>query len=164
MSELKLRRYRESDREAVQELHVLGLQQMGAALEPGPWDDDVRNIVEHYYQNDGEFLLAEYEGKVAAMGAFRKTGENEAEIKRMRTHPAFQRRGFGQRIYEALEQKAREKGHTRLHLETGEDNVSAQQFYIKNGYIATHHGTVHLGQASIFFEKYLTDQPAKENI
>jgi ribosomal protein S18 acetylase RimI-like enzyme len=155
--ELKLRRYRESDRDAVLELHLLGLKQMGAHPQPGPWDDDIRNIVEHYYQNGGEFLVGEYEGRPATMGAFRKTGPQEAEIKRMRTHPDFQRRGFGQQIYDSLEQKAREQGYTRLHLETGADNTPAQLFYIRNGFVETHRGKVHLDQDSIFYEKFLVN-------
>ncbi len=163
MGEIKLRRYRESDRASVMELHLLGLKQMGAHPGPGPWDDDIRNIPEHYYGNDGEFLVAEYEGRPAAMGAFRKTGPHEAEIKRMRTHPEYQRQGFGQKIYEALEQKARELGYTRLHLETGENNIRAQLFYIRNGFVETHRGKVHLDQDSIFYEKFLVNSNKEEN-
>jgi GNAT superfamily N-acetyltransferase len=155
VSELKLCRYRESDQADVFELHVLGLKQMDAYGGDGPWDDDLRHIIEHYYHNEGEFLVGKYEGRLVAMGAFRKTGDKEAEIKRMRTHPDFQGRGFGQQIYEALEAKAREMGYTRLHLETGIKQIPAQRFYTRNGYIKTHQGTVHLGIASFFYEKYL---------
>jgi GNAT superfamily N-acetyltransferase len=163
VSELKLRRYHESDQAAVLELHLLGLIQMGSKVVAGPWDEDIRHIIEHYYHNQGEFLLGEYEGKLAAMGAFRKTGPQEAEIKRMRTHPDWQGRGFGQTIYTALEQRAREMGYTRLHLETGTQMITAQKFYTKNGFTETHRALVHLGQPAIFYEKYLIDTPKKEN-
>jgi ribosomal protein S18 acetylase RimI-like enzyme len=163
VSELKLRRYRESDQAAVQELHLLGLIQVGSKVNAGPWDEDIRHIIEHYYHKGGEFLLGEYQGKLVAMGAFRKTGPQEAEIKRIRTHPDWQGRGFGQTIFTALEQRAREMGYTRLHLETSLLMIPAQKFYIKNGFIETHRGLVHLGQPAIFYEKYLLDVPKKEN-
>ncbi len=162
MSELKFRRYQESDQAAVTELHVLGMKQMGSYVGDGPWDDDLRHIVAHYYQNEGEFLLGEYEGRVVTMGAFRKTGPQEAEIKRMRTHPDYQGQGFGQQIYAALEQKAAEMGYTRLHLETGEMNVTAHRLYLKNGFVETHRGFVHQGLPSIFYEKYLAVQGEKQ--
>ena len=158
-SEINLRRYKENDRDAVIELHLLGLRQIGAHEESGPWDDDIRHVVEHYYQSDGEFLIAEYQGRPVAMGAFRKTGPQEAEIKRMRTHPHFQSRGFGQKIYDALEQKARDQGYTRLHLETAEGNTGAINFYLRNGFKETHRGKVHLGQDSVFYEKFLVNSP-----
>jgi ribosomal protein S18 acetylase RimI-like enzyme len=163
VSELKLRRYRESDQATVLELHVVGLKQVGSYGGDGPWDDDVRNIIEHYHQNEGEFLVGEYEGRVVAMGAFRKTGPREAEIKRMRTHPNLQGRGFGQQIYDALEVKAREMGYRRLHLETGVSHYPAQKLYTRNGFVETHRGTVHLSLNSIFYEKILDCTPEEEN-
>lgn len=135
----------------------MGLKQMGAYGGDGPWDDDLRQIVSHYYQNEGEFLVGEYQGRVVTMGAFRKTGEKEAEIKRMRTHPDFQGQGFGQQIYDALEAKARELGYRRLHLETALVMIPAQKFYIKNGFIETHRDWVHMAIQSVFYEKKLTN-------
>jgi GNAT superfamily N-acetyltransferase len=155
VSELIIRRYRQEDQSAVWELHVLGLQQMGAYGGDGPWDDDMRHIEEHYYQHEGEFLIGEYEGKVAAMGAFRKTGEHEAEIKRMRTHPDFQGKGFAQRIYELLETKARALGYLRLHLDTGVNLILAQKLYLKNGFVEIKRDYVHMGIHAIFYEKKL---------
>lgn len=155
MSALQIRRYRESDQPAVWELHELGLKNTDAYAGDGPWDDDMRHIPEQYLQNEGEFLVGEYEGQLVAMGAFRKTGEKEAEIKRMRTHPDFQGKGFGQQIYEALEAKAREMGYTRLHLDTGINFFPAQKLYTRNGFVEIRRGTVHMGVAAVFYEKFL---------
>ncbi len=52
------------------------------------------------------------------MGALRRTTNEWAEIKRMRVHPDFQRRGFGQMILEALEARAVALGYAALHLDT----------------------------------------------
>jgi GNAT superfamily N-acetyltransferase len=40
------------------------------------------------------------------MGAFRRTDPERAEIKRMRVHPDYQGRGFGQIILSELEARA----------------------------------------------------------
>ncbi|MFL5663890.1 MAG: hypothetical protein ACJ8BW_21500 [Ktedonobacteraceae bacterium] len=46
-----LRRYMPADREAVEYLHVHAIQQAGAYLGRGPWDDDVYAIEETYLNN-----------------------------------------------------------------------------------------------------------------
>ena len=77
-----LRRYTAADQEVVEQLHVSVIQQTGAYLGRGPWDDDVYAIEEVYLKNGGEFLIGECDGLVVAMGALRRTGPQRAEIKR----------------------------------------------------------------------------------
>jgi len=93
-----LRRYATGDLAAVAYLHVFAIQQAGAYLGRGPWDDDVYAIEAVYLNNQGEFLLGEWDGMFVAMGGFRRTAPERAEIKRMRVHPDYQGRGFGQII------------------------------------------------------------------
>ena len=81
-----LRRYTPADREAVAYLHVHAIQQTGAYLGRGPWDDDVYLIEETYLNNQGEFLIGEWDGIFVAMGALRRTSPERAEIKRMRVY------------------------------------------------------------------------------
>src|ERR1700693_88844 len=97
-----LRRYTSADREAVEYLHVHAIEQAGAYLGRGPWDDDVYAIEETYLNNQGEFLIGEQDGLFVAMGALKRTSPERAEIKRMRVHPEYQGRGYGQRILEEL--------------------------------------------------------------
>src|ERR1700674_2860551 len=93
-----LRRYEPADLEAVVYLHVYAIQQAGAYLGRGPWDDDVYAIEEAYLKNRGEFLIGECDGVFVAMGALKRTSPERAEIKRMRVHPEYQGRGYGQFI------------------------------------------------------------------
>ena len=102
-----LRRYEPADREAVEYLHVHAIQQAGAYLGRGPWDDDVYAIEEVYLKNRGEFLIGECHGQFVAMGALKRTSPERAEIKRMRVHPDYQGRGYGQLILDELEARAR---------------------------------------------------------
>jgi len=46
------------------------------------------------------------DNRIVCMGAFRKKSDTLAEIKRMRVHPDYQRRGFGEIILNKLEEKA----------------------------------------------------------
>jgi GNAT superfamily N-acetyltransferase len=107
---------------------------VGAHAGNGPWDNDLHHIGDVYLNSRGEFLVGIYEGRIVAMGALKRTSNNRAEIKRMRVHPDFQRRGFGQVILQRLESRAVELGYTTLYLETTIQQTAAQQLYLKNGY------------------------------
>jgi ribosomal protein S18 acetylase RimI-like enzyme len=129
-----LRRYTAADQEAVEYLHVFVLQQTGAYLGRGPWDNDIYAIEEVYLNNQGEFLIGECDGQIVAMGALRRTSPERAEIKRMRVHPDYQGRGYGQHILDELEARARALGYRTLHLDTSILQIPAQKLYEKNGY------------------------------
>jgi ribosomal protein S18 acetylase RimI-like enzyme len=149
-----LRRYTSADLEAVEYLHVYAIQQVGAYMGRGPWDDDIYAIEEVYLNNQGEFLIGECDGVFVAMGAFRRTSPERAEIKRMRVHPDYQGRGFGQIILNELEARARAMGYKTLHLDTAVVQIPAQKLYEKNGFREVGRGTY--GDFDvIFYEKEL---------
>lgn len=129
-----VRRYIATDQEAVEQLHVSAIQQMGAYLGRGPWDDDVYEIEQAYLKNEGEFLIGECDGRIVAMGALKRTHPQRAEIKRMRVEPSYQGRGYGQRILDELEARARALGYQILHLDTSVLQLPAQKLYEKNGF------------------------------
>jgi ribosomal protein S18 acetylase RimI-like enzyme len=149
---LEIRRYESSDYDDVWNLHVSGLQNVGAYLGNGPWDNDLYNIESVYLHNRGEFLIGIYEGRIVAMGAFRKTTTELAEIKRMRVRSDFQGRGFGQMILDELETRALALGYTKLHLDTSVVQIAAQKLYMKNGFKETGR-EIHRGLECILFEK-----------
>lgn len=150
---LEIRRYRDADHDEVWTLHILGLQQAGAYAGDGPWDDDLHQIERVYLNNRGEFLVGTYAGRIVAMGAFKQTSDERAEIKRMRVHPDFQGRGFGRIILQELEAGARALGYTVLHLDTSTVQVAAQHLYRKNGFKETGETRVMRGFTDILFEK-----------
>ena len=149
-----LRRYQPSDIEAVEYLHVYAIQQAGAYLGRGPWDDDVYAIEEQYLNNQGEFLIGEWDGSFVAMGALHRTSPERAEIKRMRVHPAYQGRGFGQLILTELIACARVLGYKTLHLDTSILQVPAQKLYEKNGFSKVG-GDIYHNLEVILYEKQL---------
>jgi GNAT superfamily N-acetyltransferase len=68
------------------------------------------------------------------MGALKHTSSERAEIKRMRVHPDYQGRGYGQLILDELETRARAVGYQTLHLDTSIFQIPAQRLYEKNGF------------------------------
>ncbi|MGC1851997.1 MAG: GNAT family N-acetyltransferase [Solirubrobacterales bacterium] len=59
----------------------------------------------------GSFVeLGLVDGALIAMGGFVLCSPTEVEVKRMRVHPDFQRRGLGRLLLEQLESRARSIG------------------------------------------------------
>lgn len=87
-----------------------------------------------------------------AMGALERMSPVRARVTRMRVHPDYQRRGFGQAMLSALEKRAAELGCARLYLDTTVRQVAAQRLYDKNGYREARRGEM-LGFECIFYEK-----------
>lgn len=151
---LELRRFTEADAEAVRELHDLALADAGAHLGPGPWDEDLRSIGSSYLQDGGEFLVGWFDGRLVAMGALRHVTAAAAEIKRMRVHPWFQRRGFGSAMLARLEDRARQLGYSKLRLDTTVMQTAAQALYARDGYSEVGRGQL-AGVEVIYYEKRL---------
>ena len=162
--DISIRTYRPGDDERIRELHELAMRDAGALVEDDPaflaaipddveLDADLKTIEETYVESGGAFLVgcvklrsthptsgegAEREEKgteeIVAMGAFRPTDDATAEIKRMRVDPDYQRRGYGQRILDALETNAEERGFEEFTLDTLARQTAAREFYEANGY------------------------------
>ena len=74
---------------------------------------------------------------VAGIAALKDLGDRTGEIKSMRTHPAFLRRGVAAALLEHVIQVARARGMTRLSLETGSGTAfePALALYRRRGFV-----------------------------
>jgi GNAT superfamily N-acetyltransferase len=131
---LHIRRYEPGDKCAVRRLHDEALNEVGAHLGTGPWDDDLDNIEGVYLESGGEFLVGELEGEIVAMGAIKRVSPSSAGVKRMRVRPYLQGRGYGQAMLDALHRSAADLGYSTLHLDTTVQQRAARGLYLKNGY------------------------------
>ena len=95
-----------------------------------------------------------------AMGGLKRTAGDRAEIVRMRTHPDFQRQGFGSALLCHLEKRASELGYSTLHLDTLVVQEVAQQFYRRHGYRCVGRGYKEAFEV-VFFEKSLAFNQAE---
>ncbi|MGO9754583.1 MAG: GNAT family N-acetyltransferase [Solirubrobacteraceae bacterium] len=152
---LELRRYRDDDVRAVRELHDLALTAAGVHLGRGPWDEDLDDISGTYLDTGGDFLLGSVDGRLAAIGALLHVSQTDAEIKRMRVHPRFQRRGFARAVLAQLEAYAREHEYRRLRLSTTLLQITAQRLFAREGYHEVGRGQV-AGVPMIYYAKRLT--------
>jgi GNAT superfamily N-acetyltransferase len=139
---LHIRRYEPSDKRAVRRLHDDALNEVGAHLGPGTWDDDLDDIEGVYLESGGEFLVGILEREVVAIGALKRVSPNAAEVKSMRVRPGLQGRGYGQAILDALHRSAAGLGYTTLHLDTTVQQRVARRLYLKNGYREVGRGSV----------------------
>ena len=133
-SMMGVRRYRASDHDAVWHLRNAALNEVGAHVGNGPWDDDLHHIEAEYINTGGEFYVGVMDGQLVAMGALKRLTDTSAEICRMRVHPELQRRGLGTRMLSGLEERASELGFQTLTLETTVGQVAAMHMYRKAGY------------------------------
>ena len=60
---LRIRRYEPRDKRAVRRLHDDALNEVGAHLGSGPWDDDLDEIESVYLDQGGEFLVGVLDGR-----------------------------------------------------------------------------------------------------
>lgn len=148
VADLDIRRYAPSDHHRVLELHEEALRATGVYIEdvPAEVEADLRNIEGTYLETGGEFLVGVHAGKIVAMGGFWPVAQSwlreidhdrTAELKRMRVDPAHQRRGFGERLLVALEERAHTRGFERVVLDTAPALTAARNLYEKHGYQQT---------------------------
>jgi GNAT superfamily N-acetyltransferase len=149
---LHIRRYEPGDKHAIRRLHDDALNEVGAHLGTGPWDDDLDDIEGVYLESGGEFLVGILEGEVVAMGAIKRISPDAAEVKRMRVKPGLQGRGYGQTLLDDLHDRATDLGYTTLHLDTTVQQRAARGLYLKNGYREVGRGSI--GPfACVFYER-----------
>ena len=151
---MEVRRYVASDHDAVWDLHNIALNEVGAHVGSGPWDDDLHRIEATYLDAGGEFYVGTIDGRIVAMGALKRLTDTRAEICRMRVAPNLQRKGLGTRILSKLEQRAKHLGFRTLTLETTAGQVAAIGMYTKAGYEEVARGKK-LGFEVLTFEKPL---------
>jgi putative acetyltransferase len=82
------------------------------------------------------FWTAWVDGILCGCGALTELGTSSGEIKSMRTRDAFRRRGVGQAILDEIVRTARQRGYSRLLLETGTGKAfeAAHALYRRNGF------------------------------
>lgn len=89
------------------------------------------------YSDPSVTLWGAWDGdKLAGIGAMKRLGAGHAEIKSMRTHPDYLRRGVARILLEHIIGAALEEGVTRLSLETGSGDAfePALALYRKRGF------------------------------
>jgi putative acetyltransferase len=96
---------------------------------------DMDDYQRTYCDNDGIFLVVTDEGQVIGTGAVRRIDGETCELKRLWLLFEYHGRGIGYRMMQELLTFARQKGYTRMRLETDRDDQSrAYGFYKRLGF------------------------------
>ena len=76
-------------------------------------------------------------GKIAGIGALKDLGDGAGEVKSMRTHPDFLRRGVASALLDHIIEMARSRDLVRLSLETGSGPYfePALSLYRRRGFV-----------------------------
>lgn len=98
---------------------------------------DLADIPAYFIRPGGVFLVAEHHGHPVGMGGFRPNRRGQAEVLRVRIHPALRRTGLGRALMEELESRAMALGFREMFLDTATNMPEAMAFYRALGYRET---------------------------
>ena len=103
----------------------------------GALEREVERLPESYWEQNGGAILAQLDGSPAGFVAWRSLpGVASAwELKRLWTRPKARGSGFGRKLVEAVEERARAAGKSRLVLDTAPDAMAAaHRLYLDLGF------------------------------
>lgn len=96
---------------------------------------DMDDVQQTYFDDNGTFLVMTENDQIIATGAIRKINEEICELKRLWLLFPYHGRGLGYRMIQELLSFAREKGYTRIRLETDrQDQSRAYELYKRLGF------------------------------
>jgi GNAT superfamily N-acetyltransferase len=156
-SGLRIRRYAAADHRAVFALHRECLAQVG--LRPGDgvyYDDDFAQVEEVYLRANGEFLVGELRGEIAAIGGLRRVDQLVGEMVRLRVRPDQQGQGYGAAVVTVLEERAVELGYRVLRADTTIKQPVAMELYRSSGWRELDR-RVTGSTVTVYFEKLVGD-------
>jgi putative acetyltransferase len=83
------------------------------------------------------FWSAWLNGELCGCGALKSLGDGAGEVKSMRTHHSFLRRGVAQAVLDEILSVACERGYSHLYLETGTGDAfdAAHALYLRSGFV-----------------------------
>lgn len=97
--------------------------------------DDMDDIQQTYFENNGIFLVMTDDDRIIGTGALRKFDESICELKRVWLLFEYHGKGLGYRMIQELLRFAREKGYQSIRLETDRDAQSrAYELYQRLGF------------------------------
>lgn len=98
------------------------------------FSEELKIIQNMYGSPNGCLLIVYDDNKAVACAAYRKIGEDIAELKRMYIMPSFRGLKIGQTLLEMLCKLAFDNGYTKMRLDTLDTMLPAIGLYKKNGF------------------------------
>lgn len=141
--ELTVRRYRPGEKDRIEAVMDTAHRDAGVWL-ADEVTDSLDSIGGAYFPG-GEFLVGTLDGEIVGTIAYRRPGDlldellddvdgTTAQLERFNVLPDHQRKGYGTRLYDELERRARADGYEEFALHTTHRQTAAQHFYRVNGF------------------------------
>ena len=126
MMEFEIRRYRESDRDAVVDLW----RECGLVM---PWNDPVKDINRKLRVQRDMFLVGSVGGQLVATVMAGYEG-HRGWINYLAVATDYQKMGYGRRLMEEAESRLRAVGCPKINLQVRSSNADVKEFYTTIGY------------------------------
>lgn len=122
------------DQAAVSQLFRSGLEE--GMLRDNDTGADIENLEAGYLADNGRsnFWVAEYQGQIIGMIGAQRIAENSAELRRLRVHRDFRRRGIGTRLMETALQFCQHHSYLKIVLDVRIDRGPAISLFEKFGF------------------------------
>jgi GNAT superfamily N-acetyltransferase len=154
-------RYRPEHQEPMLSLHRSAIEGFTLGMSQQEDEADLMSIEQVYLGNGGEFLVGLVDGRLIAMGGFKRLSDALAELRRMRIARDLQGRGYGTQLLRELERRAFQSGVRTICLDTARKRPLTLEFYRKHGYKESGRG-FYGAVETVQFSKTL-DEPIRES-
>ncbi len=111
-----IRSFRREDQAACKALYEQGL--IGGRISENDTGLDIDDIESAYMKDGNHFWVAEADGMVVGTIGVQHHDEGTGEIRRLRVHPDYRRRGIGTALVETAVRFCREEAYLKVTLDT----------------------------------------------
>jgi putative acetyltransferase len=133
---IDVRPVRARDVPAVIDLITNTLAEFGLEFGKGATtDDELRELPESYARQGAAFWIAERAGELLGTCGVVPLAPDTFELRKMYLHPGARGAGIGRRLLDVAVAWARERGATRMTLDTVEEMTRAIAFYEAHGFV-----------------------------
>jgi ribosomal protein S18 acetylase RimI-like enzyme len=135
--DVDIRLAEDADHAAIRRLFNEGL--LEGQLRDNDTGADIENLREGYFSDDGAsaFWVARRRRKLIGMIGVQKTADNTAELRRLRVHPDYRRRGVGSLLMARALDFCRRHGYLKVILDVRIDRPPAIAMLKKFGFAHT---------------------------
>ncbi|CAN5457009.1 GNAT family N-acetyltransferase [soil metagenome] len=127
----------DADYEAAKQLFIAYQQFLGEDLCFQSFDAELMKLPIMYAATNGALLLAIKNGEYIGCVAFRKTGDDVCEIKRLYVTEAYKQQGIGRLLVDKIIATAKEAGYKKMILDTLNKLQPALNLYYSFGFKET---------------------------
>ena len=116
------------------ERHAGDLAMIDGYFDPDAYEAELRGLPGHYAPPDGALLVADRKGQVAGCVALKRLEDGICEMKRLFVDAACHGQGLGKALAQAIIERAKDLGYSKMMLDTGPKQVEAQAIYRNLGF------------------------------